>query len=262
MVAAVAVLAACGVVAALSSTRQSQLQAAIRTTVLYPFTSLHSFAAERGRVAARNRVLAAERDSLAKLVTHYRSLVREVRDLSSVAGITTRTGSTVVAALQPGRPRIGDPTVFELAGPGLDGGSYPSGVFTGTGLVGVARALYGDVARGEFWSHIDFRVSVVTEDGSVSGIARPIYPQAGQAVLLLEGAPFRADIPDGTALVTSGVTGIYPRGIPVGRVREPWAGEAAWMKRYLVEPAVRPGEVGGVLVWVPSAAPASDDPAG
>ena len=65
----------------------------------------------------------------------------------------------------------------------------------------------------------------------------------------LEGTPYQEEVPSGARLVTSGVAGLYPAGIPVGTVRGVSAVQAGWAKSYLVEPAVRPDETSVVLIW-------------
>ena len=98
-------------------------------------------------------------------------------------------------------------------------------------------------------SHPDFRVSVVTEDGQVRGIVRASRPDGGQAVLILDGAPFQSNVRNGTLLVTTGIAGVYPPGVLVGTVRRVLDAEAGWMKSYIVEPSVRPEEASIVLIW-------------
>ncbi|MDX1394786.1 MAG: rod shape-determining protein MreC [Gemmatimonadota bacterium] len=235
---------------ALSVERQAQVEAIVRATILYPFISLHRASAERTAVGRRAVALQTERDSLVSAMTRYRALAIQSGELREMQGLGDPFVGTVRAAeVYPGRPRVGDADAFVLSGSRLADLEFPVGVFTGSGLVGVARGPHGSGARGEFWSHTDFRVSVVTEDGAVSGIARAVRPDGGQAILLLEGAPYQGDIAPGTRIVTTGIAGVYPPGIPVGTVRALAEEEAGWMKSYFVEPAVRPAETGVVLVW-------------
>lgn len=237
-------------VSALSPEQQNQIEAGVRATALYPFLELHRASAERARVGERAAALQVERDSLVGTVMRLRTLAAQAVELRAREGLSLpELGSVHPAEVYPGRPRVGDPDVFVLRAPTLAALEYPTGVFTGRGLVGVARAQHGAGARGEFWSHPDFRVSVVTEDGSVSGIVQPLRGFGDQPVLLLDGAPFQSDIRTGTVLITTGISGVYPPGIVVGTVRELYEAEAGWMKRYIVEPAVRPEEAGIVLVW-------------
>ena len=234
----------------LSPQRQNQVEAVVRGTILFPVLQLHRASAERSAVGRRAAALQEERDSLVTAMARFRAMAAQSEDLRDLAGVADpELGTVRTAEVYPGRPRIGDPDVFVLRGARLADLEFPVGVFTGRGLVGVARAPHGSGARGEFWSHPDFRVSVVTEDGTVSGIARAVRREQGEPILLLEGAPFQGDIPSGTPLVTTGIAGVYPPGIRVGVVRELAAEEAGWMKSYYVEPAVRPAETGVVLAW-------------
>lgn len=239
-----------GIAAGLSSALQSQVESAVRATALYPFLLLHRLAAERGQVERRVEGLLAERDSLTELLLRYRDRAAPVAEESSARAPAVLPGGSVEpAVVYPGRPNVGNPDLFVLSGPDFRGREFPVAVFTGIGLVGVVRAHHGQGGRGEFWSHPDFRVSVLAEGEGVSGLVRAERPEGGQPVLLLEGAPFQADIPAGTLLVTTGIAGVYPAGVPVGHVREPAEAEAGWMKRYFVEPSVRPEEVRDVFVW-------------
>jgi len=246
-----------GIAAGLSSAHQSQVESAVRATALYPFLLLHRLAAERGQIERRVAGLLAERDSLTELLLRYRDRTAPIRDESSTPPLSALpAGSVAPAVVYPGRPHVGNPDLFVLSGPDFRGREFPVGVFTGIGLVGVVRAPHGRGGRGEFWSHPDFRVSVLADEGGVSGLVRPWRADGGQPVLLLEGAPFQADIPAGTLLVTTGIAGVYPPGVPVGHIREAGEPEAGWMKRYIVEPSVRPEEVRDVFVWHRSALPA------
>ena len=243
-------LALGGLVAALSPNQQEAIASVVRQSVLYPFLRLHRASAERAGLQRRATALRAERDSLVSELARYRRLADQGSQLRSDLGLAgPAVGSLAAAEVFPGRPRIGDSNVFVLRGERLSDISLPAGVFTGRGMVGIARARYLSGIRGEFWSHPDYRVSVQTEDGSITGIVRPITPESGQPVMLLEGAPFQSEIAPGVHLITTGIAGIYPPGLRVGTVRERAEGESGWMKRYYIEPAVRPEEVDVVLIW-------------
>ncbi|WP_420616831.1 rod shape-determining protein MreC [Candidatus Palauibacter sp.] len=247
-----------GIAGGLSSALQSQVESAVRATALYPFLLLHRLAAERGQMERRVEGLLAERDSLTELLLRYRDRATPVVEESSAQVLAALpAGSVEAAVVYPGRPNVGNPDLFVLSGPDFRGREFPVAVFTGIGLVGVVRAPHGRGGRGEFWSHPDFRVSVLAEGEGVSGLVRSERADGGQPVLLLEGAPFQADIPAGTLLVTTGIAGVYPPGVPVGHIREPAEAEAGWMKRYFVEPSVRPEEVRDVFVWNRPALPAN-----
>lgn len=241
-------------VASLSTDRQLALAHAVRATALFPFVRLHAASAERARVAERLAALRLERDSLTAEVLRLRQLADDALDLRRLAGMGDfRSGSLVAADLFAGRPRLGSSDLFMLEGAGLAGMRPPTAVLTGVGVVGVLRTVDGAGGVGEFWTHPDFRVSVRTLDGSASGIVRAGPGPDGQPVMLLEGAPYQVDIPRGTELVTTGLTGIYPPGVLVGTVTSVSRVESGWAKSYFVRPAVRPEDTNIVLVWRPSA---------
>lgn len=243
-------LAVGGLVSALSPGQQGALASVIRSSILYPFLELHRVSARRTDLQRRAAALRVERDSLVEELARYRALTGQAADLRAVFGLPVpAVGGVLPAEVLPGRPRIGDSNVFVLRGLPTDEPILPAGVFTGRGLVGVARERHAVGAWGQFWTHPDFRVSVETADGAVSGIVRPLARDGGRPVMLLEGAPFQEELAPGTRLVTTGISGVYPPGVRVGVVREQAEGEAGWMKRYIVEPAVWPEEAGVVLVW-------------
>lgn len=249
-----ALIAAAVVVASLEAGRQVALARAVRSSALFPFLRLHAAFAERAQVTERLAELRLERDSLARETLRLRQLAADAGDLRRLAGLgEPATGSLIAADLLAGRPRVGDSNVFVVHGAGLEGVRTPTAVMTGDGIVGVLRAADERGGAGDFWTHPDFRVSVRTEDGRTSGIVRPVAGPDGQAVMLLEGAPYQADIPRGTELFTTGLAGIYPPGALVGTVISVSRVESGWAKSYFVSPAVRPEDANVVLVWRPPA---------
>ncbi|MFQ5889244.1 MAG: rod shape-determining protein MreC [Gemmatimonadota bacterium] len=237
--------------ARMSPALQVELTQQLRATVLAPFLSIHANLAERRGLARRVEELEAERDSLSRRLLELSGAVDENERLRVLLSLRDRRpGEFLVTELVPGRPIVGSSHTFLLRAGAREGVEPPVGVFTTGGLVGVARSTGAGFSIGDFWTHPEFAVSVRTETGGATGIVRSRRRESGGSVMLLEGAPYQADIVAGTRLVTAGVGGIYPPGIPVGTVRELAAqSESGWEKSYLVEPAVRPEEVSVVLVW-------------
>jgi len=239
------------IVTTLSPAQQARIAVALRSSVLYPVLEIHRTFAERARLRGRLDQMRAERDDLTRQLAETHTLAEAGRQLRVMAGIGALESEQFgTASLVPGRPQIGDAHVFVLRGSDLARARPPVGVFTGRGLVGVVRSIDSGVALGDFWSHPDFRVSVETVPGDITGIVRAEENEVGQHLMILEGAPFQEEIEPGTLLVTTGLSGVYPRGIPVGTVRAQQGAESGWMKRYAVEPAVRPAEADAVLVWM------------
>lgn len=245
----------CGVLAAIPASAVSTITLGLRETVLAPVLAVHASAEEYARRGEELSELRAERDSLARLVAEGRSLRAVNRELRRNAGLPPAPeDSLVVVEVVPGQIRGGESRTFVLRGdlPDLE---LPAGVFTDAGVVGAVRAVAGERAIGDFWTHPDFRVSVRTEDGAATGIVRP-HNEVTQTGMLLEGAPYQEPIPEGTLLVTTGLGGVFPPGVPVGTVVAPSGVESGWERSYRVRPRVRPGQVGVAFVrWTGPVAP-------
>lgn len=247
----VAVLSAVALVlASLGPDTRLPLTVALRSTVLAPFLAAHRAAEDRSALRARAEDLVLERDSLARRALADADLEEENRQLREILAIRSRDpGTFFVGELSPGAPAAGDSHVFLLRLGASAPLHPPVGVGTPAGLVGVVRSVQGDVGIGDFWTHPDFRVAVRTEDASGAGIIRATPAESGPPLMLLEGVAYQAELAPGTLLVTSGIGGIYPPGVPVGRVIEEAASHTGWSRSYLVEPAVRPGQVRVVMGW-------------
>lgn len=232
----------CAVLAALPSRAVSGLNGALRGSVLAPFLAAHRAIEDYARLGRDLRALRAERDSLALLVASYRSSRVENRELRAMAGLPPAPEDSLVAVeVVPGVLRGGASRAFVVRGVTSDLRA-PSGVFTHQGVVGVIRSVEGGRAVGDFWTHPDFRVSVRTEDGSATGIVRPQY-EGDQPGMLLEGAPYQETIAEGVLLVTTGLGGVFPPGVPVGEVVAQSGVESGWERSYAVRPRLRPAEV-------------------
>jgi rod shape-determining protein MreC len=109
------------------------------------------------------------------------------------------------------------------------------------------------------WTHSDFAASAMSADRSAYGIVYPHLSDAGRGenipperyLLELRGVAFRSALKPGTAVVTSGLGGVYPAGIPIGTVLGELRTSEGWARTYLVRPAVRPPDVSNVIVLLP-----------
>ena len=226
----------------------------LRSTALRPFIATHEVFEARVGLTARVERLEARADSLAVRVLATADLEDENRQLRALLELPGReVGEFFVAELVPGHTAAGETSGFQLrTSTGLPF-EPPLAVATPDGLLGVVRTARGRVGMGEYWTHPDFRVAVTSSDGAASGIVRPFVDANGDQLMLLQGVPFQAEVSAGTELVTSGVGGIYPRGLPVGRVLAEHEQQLGWTHSFLVEPVVRPGQQELVVAWRPAA---------
>jgi cell shape-determining protein MreC len=95
-------------------------------------------------------------------------------------------------------------------------------------------------------------VSVTALNDTVFGLVGPRFGDGPAMMLELRGVSYGAEIPEGTVVYTSGL-GIYPRGIPVGRIKAVIDDRVEWSRTYLLEPAVHPASVSHVLLLLAEA---------
>jgi rod shape-determining protein MreC len=63
----------------------------------------------------------------------------------------------------------------------------------------------------------------------------------------------RDSVPSGTLVITSGLGGVYPQGIPVGTVIGQGTEETGWERIFIVRPAANPENAAQVLILRSSA---------
>jgi len=142
-----------------------------------------------------------------------------------------------------------DPLTF-LVSAGRKQGVRPlDTVVSPEGLVGVVASVDEQTSVVATWAHPEFRASAMAVDGSVYGIVAPRGSEGpGIWLLELQGVPYRNQVPDSTLIVSSGLGGVIPRGIPLGTVIGPGAEVEHWERTYLVRPAVHPASVTHVMI--------------
>jgi rod shape-determining protein MreC len=230
--------------------RQLMLATAVRSTVLLPVLRLQSGYAEVRSLRERIQTLRAARDSLAAQVLALQNVEEENLRLRAQLGLARRAANRFVPANLYPAGRVGEVVKrsFIVDVGAADGVQRDAPVVAPEGLVGVVRVVFTHQATGDFWTHPQFRVSAMTRDGNVFGIISPLGDPP--RLMKLEGAPYQRELAPGTELVTSGSGGVFPRGIPIGRVIELTGAEAGWAKSYLVAPAVHPDAVREAMVLV------------
>jgi rod shape-determining protein MreC len=101
------------------------------------------------------------------------------------------------------------------------------------------------------WAHPEFRVSAFTVSGNAFGVVAPSNEgRNGEGALEFRGVPYRDSVPLGTLVLSSGLGGVFPKGIPVGTVIGTVREEAGWERVYRLRPAANPGSAAHVLVLV------------
>jgi rod shape-determining protein MreC len=264
-----ALLVLCGLLALVVSVLPIDVREAIasglRRTVVAPLVTLQT-QAERGRSAFLSREATATKvDSLALRTMQLAELERENERLRSVIGLAAQLqwGFVPAEALHsrvPGREN----TILLTAGRKA-GVKQFSPVVAREGLVGMVNTVDENTSSAITWTHTDFRVSAMSADGSAFGIVNAHLGGRGQSgsvldperyLLEMRGVAFRSALKPGTVVVSSGLGGVYQRGIPIGTVLGEIKTSEAWTRTYLLRPVVSPPDVTTVTILSPERASA------
>jgi rod shape-determining protein MreC len=220
----------------------------LRRTVLWPLLQLQ-WQSEALRLSrARLSRTMAERDSFAIAAAVLGEVQAENARLRGLLGLGPRLGIGFVPAEVLHQAAPTDALTLVISAGSRQGVQALAPVVAPAGLLGSVSVP--DVATSvvRTWAHPEFRASGMAADGSVYGIVAPHGTgDAGVWLLELRGVPYRQAVPMGTVILTSGLGGVLPRGIPLGTVIA-LASEDGWERTYLLRPAVAPGAVSHVMV--------------
>ena len=248
VVTAVVLLVAFGA-AYLPSTTQERISSGLQVSVLRPFIGMQSLLTDAGARRVRVEELQASVDSLSAAMSTHQAVAEENRTLRELLGLRERAGPTYRPATvnRPGTP--GSESTFLVNVGTRDGVQAGSPVVSPAGLVGVIREARTNNSVGIDWTHPDFRPSAMLSDGSAYGLVesrRGAFREEDR--LVLNGIPYHEEVDSGQAVLTSGLGGIFPRGIPIGTVLGVAEEEGTWRKAYFLDPITEPAAATHVLV--------------
>lgn len=225
----------------------------IRGNLTGPLAVLQTRALETGRALAAQDSLRVLHDSVAMRSQRLAAVEAENARLRELLGLgrALRWGFVPAEALVT-RGGVDEHTLLLSAG-ATQGVQRLSAVVSAEGLVGMVQDVDARTSVAIVWPHPDFRVSATTPDGSAFGIVTTYEGQgADRWMLELHGVPYRSVLRSGTPVVSSGLGGVFPRGILIGTVVRAMGGAGSgWARSYLVRPAVRPSELLSVMVLSP-----------
>ena len=227
------------------------IAASLRETVLAPLVWLQARAEEGKTSRVRFRAITAQRDSASYLAQGLPSLLAENERLRQLLALSRRLSSPYVAAEVLHQAQATDGRTLLLSAGSRDGVSAFDPVVAPEGLLGVVLNVSERTSIVMTWAHPEFRVSAFTVTGNAAGVVAP-SPSAtgGEGALEFRGVPYRDSVPVGTLVLSSGLGGVYPKGIPVGTVTGVVREQAGWERVYRLLPAGNPGSAAHVLVLV------------
>jgi rod shape-determining protein MreC len=230
------------------------LTGALRQTVLVPLVSLqHNAGLSRAAWLAHGEN-ARVQDSVSLQAMRALALESENDRLRRVLGLggKLRWGFVPAEALHSGA--VGDEYTLTLSAGANEGVRPFSPVVAPDGLVGMVQTVDPRMSIAIIWTHPDFRVSARAADRSAFGIVQAHEGSGSDRYLLeLRGVPVRNEIKKGTLIVSSGLGGVYPEGIPIGTIIDTLRSDG-YARKYLLRPAVMPSDVLSVMVLQPQRA--------
>jgi rod shape-determining protein MreC len=239
---------------ALPEALRRPIAGALRATVLAPV-----LAVERQAVISREQRqstvrLRAERDSFALAAAFVPELKAENAQLRALLKLGGRLGYGFVDAEVLHQTGPSDGLTLVLSAGRRDGVEALAPVVAPDGLVGMVLSVDAHTSVAMAWTHPDFRVSAMVEGGRLFGIVASRRVETSGEMMELRGIPYREGVPPGSLVMTSGLGGVYPRGVPIGSVQGVLNDSAGWERTYLLKPAVHPAQVSHVMVLFPARA--------
>jgi rod shape-determining protein MreC len=226
----------------------------LRRTILAPALLLEKRTVRSAEYRARLDALRSERDSFALGAAGLPELAAENARLRGLLGLGRRLEQGFVTAEVLHQAGVTDGMTLVLSAGRAEGVEPMAPVITSQGLVGIVRTVDRHSSVALAWTHPDFRASAVVERAQVYGIVAPLRGGRAGEVMELRGVAYRDHLQPGTRVVTSGLGGVFPRGVPIGTVQGILSESAGWERTYLLRPAVHPAEASHVLVLLPSRA--------
>lgn len=221
----------------------------MRTTFLAPLVMLQERAEASRRSLLLDDTRTAIRDSVSLRAMTVASLENENDRLRQLIGLGARLRWGFIPAEAIHGRGVRDVTTMTLTSGSNSGARRLSPVISPEGVVGMVITVDPTMSEAMIWTHPDFRVSAMSGDGSAFGIVQAHLASATTGYLMeLRGIPFRSSLKPGTLIVSSGLGGVWPRGIPVGTVLEEVKTSEGWARTYLLRPAVSPADVGAVMI--------------
>jgi rod shape-determining protein MreC len=224
---------------------------ALRNSVLAPLVWLQARAEEGRTSRARLRAITLQRDSAAYLAQGIPSLMAENERLRQLLALSRRLSTPYVAGevLHQAHATDGRTLLIDVGRSDLVSEFDP--VVAPEGLIGMVLTAGQHSSVVMTWAHPEFRVAAYTVSGDASGVVAPsLSGLGGEGALEFRGVPYRDSVPAGTLVLSSGLGGVYPKGIPVGTVTGVVREQAGWERVYRLLPAANPGAVAHVLVLV------------
>lgn len=239
---------------ALPAGLKEPIAGALRRTVLLPVLAVQRQAVASGVARERLAKVRSERDSLVLETTFLPELRVENDRLRALLGLAARLGHGFATAEVLHQAGVTDGLTLVLSAGREEGVEQFAPVVAARGVLGLVRTADPHTSVALAWTHPDFRASAMVEGTAVYGIVRARRGERSGELMELIGVPYREQLVPGTRVVTSGLGGVFPRGIPLGTVQGIMTEATGWERTYVLQPVVHPSEAAHVIILSPARA--------
>jgi rod shape-determining protein MreC len=198
------------------------------------------------QVTGRYEALVAENQKLKNELSQVEVLRRENEQLARLLALREQTqGDWVACRITANYPQIGDQVLILDKGT-LHGVQPGSPVVSSEGLVGVIVDAGKNYAHARLITASRIAVSARVQNQAKTSVG--ICEGQDEFLLRLNFLPLNAKVQAGDKVVTAGLGGKYPAGIPIGIVEKVWEDRRYSIKQAHVRPFVALDELSFVLV--------------
>jgi len=196
------------------------------------------------RLEKENSLLRQELGRLKTREQEYSELKLENERLRTILKIKERAPRFVAAARVISSGIRQWPEMIIIDKGKSDGIRKDMAVRTPEGLVGKTSEVLPGFSKVLLVTDVSFSVSVRLQDTRVEGI----LSGRGDGSCMLKYIPQDEEVSPGTLLITSGLDGVFPKGIPVGYITEVDKGSELFL-RVEVEPIIKASMIEEVMVF-------------
>lgn len=203
--------------------------------------------AHAGQLASENRAYREQIDRLLSLEVQARQLEAENHDLRQLLGMRARVSiGSLLSAQVIARDPLALIQAVVIDRGAEDGLTSNLPVMTYQGMAGRIIEVNPTTSKVLLVADVNSAVSVDVDgsDSHTSGVIRG----TGDGRLLLQYVPREDALRPGDAVTTSGVGGIFPPGLLVGRIEQVRATDVGVFQEAMVQPAVRVRDLERVYV--------------
>lgn len=226
---------------ALPDPTQDSIARQVNHVVLLPVSRIRSELSGYVRLREENARLRDELGRARLEISEGRTLSAQNRELRRMLDFRADQPVRLVAGRVVDRDFATIPTTFVIDAGSNDGVEANMPVVTAEGLVGKTVDVGPGTSQILLYTHPDFSASALLVGGEhlEYGIVRPA-PEGGLRLFL----PLRSFSETDEPIVTSGYGGVFPRGIPIGRIAETREDDRLGLQRIdRVDPVVDLGRV-------------------